>query len=76
LRLSDHPPLKRLRESREPLLQVGIALRERYHHTNPAHLLRPSRERLCRAPPMSVMNSRRFTLSMGTSSPMRYQPAD
>jgi hypothetical protein len=28
------------------------------------------------APPSSVMNSRRFMSSMGTSSPMRYQPAD
>src|SRR5262249_31792263 len=28
------------------------------------------------APPSSVMNARRFMSSMGTSSPMRYQPAD
>jgi hypothetical protein len=38
-------PLKRLPESREPLLQFGIALREAYHHANPAHLLRARRER-------------------------------
>jgi hypothetical protein len=38
-------PLKRLPESREPLLQFGIVLREGYHDANPTHLLRPRRER-------------------------------
>jgi len=32
-------PLKRLPESREPLLQFRIALREGYHHANPPHLV-------------------------------------
>src|SRR5262245_36554975 len=47
-------PLKRLPESREPLLQFRIALREGYHHANPpplVGLLRARRERPrgCRA---------------------------
>jgi hypothetical protein len=36
----------------------------------------PSGHAAAALPPSSVMNSRRFIMSMGTSSPMRYHPVD